>query len=240
MLSTPNNEARPSRARGAGGGATMLRTAILAVACLAVAGPALARPVARNTFDGDWSVVIMTQNGACDPSIRYGLQISDGQVLNGGNTPVDVQGRVNPNGTVRVMVQSGGQWASGTGRLDPARGGGVWQGQGSVGMCSGTWVAERRSAGAGAVSDQQGAPMAQPSYGPVAQAPGGPAYNQPIYNSVPGPLMQYPDEQMPEAQGPQSQDEAAAAADYCAGRFRSYDPASGTYMGYDGMRHPCP
>jgi BA14K-like protein len=23
-------------------------------------------------------------------------------------------------------------------------------------------------------------------------------------------------------------------------RFRSYDPASGTYLGYDGLRHPCP
>ena len=27
---------------------------------------------------------------------------------------------------------------------------------------------------------------------------------------------------------------------YCQQRFRSYDPASGTYLGYDGMRHPCP
>ena len=23
-------------------------------------------------------------------------------------------------------------------------------------------------------------------------------------------------------------------------RFRSYDPRSGTYVGYDGQRHPCP
>jgi len=27
---------------------------------------------------------------------------------------------------------------------------------------------------------------------------------------------------------------------YCESRFRSYDPASGTYLGYDGRRHPCP
>jgi hypothetical protein len=27
---------------------------------------------------------------------------------------------------------------------------------------------------------------------------------------------------------------------YCSSRFRSYDPASGTYLGYDGLRHPCP
>lgn len=27
---------------------------------------------------------------------------------------------------------------------------------------------------------------------------------------------------------------------YCAQRYRSYDPASGTYLGHDGQRHPCP
>jgi hypothetical protein len=29
-------------------------------------------------------------------------------------------------------------------------------------------------------------------------------------------------------------------AAYCASRYRSYDPATGTFLGYDGMRHPCP
>ena len=29
-------------------------------------------------------------------------------------------------------------------------------------------------------------------------------------------------------------------ASYCAQRYRSWDPASGTYLGFDGMRHPCP
>ena len=27
---------------------------------------------------------------------------------------------------------------------------------------------------------------------------------------------------------------------YCMRRFRSYDPGTGTYLGYDGVRHPCP
>jgi hypothetical protein len=44
----------------------------------------------------------------------------------------------------------------------------------------------------------------------------------PAYAYAPGPA--YPDG-----------DEA-----YCESRFRSYDPASGTYVGYDGRRHPCP
>ena len=33
-------------------------------------------------------------------------------------------------------------------------------------------------------------------------------------------------------------DQSAIAS--CEERFQSYDPASGTYLGYDGMRHPCP
>ena len=32
----------------------------------------------------------------------------------------------------------------------------------------------------------------------------------------------------------------AGAVAYCVQRFRSYDRASGTYLGRDGYRHPCP
>jgi hypothetical protein len=31
-----------------------------------------------------------------------------------------------------------------------------------------------------------------------------------------------------------------SAQAYCARRFKSYDPRSGTYLGYDGRRRPCP
>jgi hypothetical protein len=30
------------------------------------------------------------------------------------------------------------------------------------------------------------------------------------------------------------------AIGYCMSRFKSYDPGSGTYLGYDGFRHQCP
>lgn len=30
------------------------------------------------------------------------------------------------------------------------------------------------------------------------------------------------------------------AVSYCMQRFKSYDMRSGTYLGYDGLRHPCP
>jgi hypothetical protein len=32
----------------------------------------------------------------------------------------------------------------------------------------------------------------------------------------------------------------ASDSAYCSQRFKSYDPASGTYLGYDGQRHACP
>lgn len=42
----------------------------------------------------------------------------------------------------------------------------------------------------------------------------------------------------------QSQAQAAPAYNqnhaYCSQRFKSYDPRTGTYLGYDGDRHPCP
>jgi len=215
MSSMTVTEMRPSSSHRAKGRARIARTAILALACAAIATPSLARSPARNAFDGDWSVLIMTQNGPCDPSLRYGVQISNGQVINNGAAPVDIQGRVNPSGMARVNVQAGGQWASGAGRLDLARGGGVWQGQGSAGACSGTWVAQRRSSGMAAAVG----PGAQ-----MAQAPNGPLYN---YVPPPGPM----------AQAPVLNQNAVA---YCAQRFRTYNPASGTYMGSDGMRHRCP
>jgi len=40
----------------------------------------------------------------------------------------------------------------------------------------------------------------------------------------------------PVAYGPPPDDAVA----YCMQRFRSYDPGSGTYLGNDGYRHPCP
>jgi uncharacterized protein YcfJ len=30
------------------------------------------------------------------------------------------------------------------------------------------------------------------------------------------------------------------AIEYCSRRYRSFDPATMTYTGYDGLQHPCP
>jgi hypothetical protein len=98
--------------------------------------------VAHTRYDGSWSVLIVTQSGACGRAYRYGVQISNGYVLNEGVGPVNLQGRVAPNGG--VSVSAAGQRADGSGRLSRDRGGGAWRGQGSSGTCAGTWEAERR------------------------------------------------------------------------------------------------
>jgi hypothetical protein len=100
-------------------------------------------PVAT-AFDGDWSVVIMTQSGACDRAYRYGVRINNGDVVYDGGGPVDLQGHVSPNGSVRVSVSGAGQQADGQGRMSRTLGTGTWRGQGSIGSCAGVWQAERR------------------------------------------------------------------------------------------------
>jgi hypothetical protein len=98
------------------------------------------RVVAPAAFDGDWSVAINTQSGACDPSYRFGVEIIDGNVVYEGRAA----GRVSPNGAVRVNISQGDQQANGQGRLSRNYGTGVWRGYGSAGACAGTWQAQRR------------------------------------------------------------------------------------------------
>ena len=133
-----------------------LQASALTAGCLTIAAPA----VARTAYDGDWSVVITTSGGGCPSGLRYGVQIINGAVSNPASGEAQVRGRVSPKGAVTVAVQAGGQWARGSGRLNLARGGGVWRGQGTAGFCQGTWMAERR-----------GTPSVQ------ARAPGAPIYN---------------------------------------------------------------
>jgi hypothetical protein len=150
----------------------LIPAGVLLVA-LSAASPALA----RSNFDGDWSVVIETRGGACMPSLRYPIAITNGFVTNAGDTPGSVQGRVAPSGAVRVTVQSGGSWANGSGRLTTTGGSGVWRGQGTSGLCEGAWQAQRRTYGAQVM--QRGAPIY--NYAPQP--------SRRDYQAYPGPLV---------------------------------------------------
>jgi hypothetical protein len=58
------------------------------------------------------------------------------------------------------------------------------------------------------------------------------------YYYGPGPYYYYPGPYYP-APGYVVTPPGNAVA-YCMQRFKSYDPRSGTYLGFDGRRHPCP
>ena len=121
------------------------RSIILASALASAGMAAFAMTAdARTSYDGSWSVLIITDSGTCDRAYRYGLEISNGNVLYGGGGSVNVQGRVAPNGAVQVRVAAGEQEAAGSGRLLRDHGSGAWRGKGPTGTCGGTWEAERR------------------------------------------------------------------------------------------------
>jgi hypothetical protein len=110
-----------------------------ALAAAAVAALGSAATSAPN-YDGLWSVVIITERGTCDRAYRYPVRISRGSVLNAGDSPVTISGRVGGNGSLTVTVSHGNQRATGSGRLNGGNGTGSWSG----GECSGVWQAERR------------------------------------------------------------------------------------------------
>jgi hypothetical protein len=105
--------------------------------------PASAAPAPKSTFDGQWSVLIVTQKGTCDRAYRYPVRISNGSVGYAGENSFNVSGKVGDNGTVTVTVSRGSQSATGQGRLSATDGSGMWTA--GSGECSGTWTAERRS-----------------------------------------------------------------------------------------------
>ena len=98
---------------------------------------------ARQSFDGAWSVLIVTDSGGCDRAYRYALRIANGRISYGDGT-IEVSGHVDPRGHVNVTVNAGGQRASGSGQLADDSGQGRWTGSSSTSSCSGHWEAERR------------------------------------------------------------------------------------------------
>ena len=118
------------------------------VLALSLASPVDARTsertAGRTSYDGNWSVLIVTNSGPCDRGYRYGLAIRGGKVFYTGSLAVNVKGEVTGNGLVRVRVSAGSQGATGVGRLSRDYGEGSWRGLGSSDSCSGSWTAERR------------------------------------------------------------------------------------------------
>ncbi len=121
---------------------TISATKIALAALLGLGLAAAAVPAqATGSFDGKWSVVVVTTKGDCDRAYRYPIAIRGETLVNAGDTAFDISGKVHTDGAVAVRISYGQKSAQGSGRLSGTSGTGHWSG----GSCAGTWTAERRS-----------------------------------------------------------------------------------------------
>jgi hypothetical protein len=121
-------------------------SALAALAILATTAiPAFTAPISASkaSYNGTWSVLIVTEKGTCDRAYRYPVKIENGSVGYAGTASFNVSGTVGDNGAVIVTVSRGSQSAKGTGRMSLSDGAGTWTA--GSGECSGTWTAERRA-----------------------------------------------------------------------------------------------
>jgi len=131
--------ANPGASPGANTGAI---AAVIAIASTIMASAILASTaaIAVPSYDGLWSVSIVTEKGDCDRGYRYPVRILNGTLANAGDTAITITGKVAGSGAITVTVSAGGRSATGSGRLAGKVGTGSWSG----GACSGSWSAERR------------------------------------------------------------------------------------------------
>jgi hypothetical protein len=118
---------------------------LFAIAALAIAGEAeLGNASANTSFDGAWSVVVMTDRGDCEPANHLRVDIRDGALQYAGDSGVSISGQVVSNGQVRVRLENGKKSGTGYGHLSTSSGAGTWRGQGLASSCVGRWSAQRR------------------------------------------------------------------------------------------------
>src|SRR5262249_60448193 len=75
---------------------------------------------AAMTFDGRWSVVIITDSGNCDRAYRYAVRISGGRIYYDGDSAAVINGQVDARGNVVVSLRYGQSSANGSGHLSGA------------------------------------------------------------------------------------------------------------------------
>jgi len=115
--------------------------ALILAATLSAPATAATQPV---SYDGHWSVLVITEKGDCDRAYRYAVSIANGQLHYAGDTSVNMSGTVAPDGGVQVAIRLRDKGANGSGRLTTDSGVGTWHGAGPNAKCAGRWEAEKR------------------------------------------------------------------------------------------------
>lgn len=93
------------------------------------------------SFDGPWTVIIVTQSGNCDAAYSFPLQVSGGRIVSAGGATIT--GRISGGGGVNVAISSGSSSGRASGRLSGYSGSGRWNGILNGARCSGRWEAHR-------------------------------------------------------------------------------------------------
>jgi hypothetical protein len=119
------------------------RMAVFAALLVFTATASASAKSARTSFDGYWSILIVTDAGSCDHAYRFGMRIAAGQLFYDGAGGVTLSGRVDTRGNVRVSLRQGDSIAQGSGQLSESSGSGGWQGASPTARCSGHWLAAR-------------------------------------------------------------------------------------------------
>ena len=129
--------------RKSGGIFTAIAVAAVLASSIVTSSDAAAQKATRTrAFDGLWSVSISTRQGPCS-TYRYPARIAGGRVTQAEpDFTYQLSGAVNSGGGIVVTVSSGGQSATGRGRMTRSQGSGTWRA--ASGQCSGTWNAARR------------------------------------------------------------------------------------------------
>ena len=116
----------------------------LALSAATISGAAFAQK-APNTFDGNWSVEVITEKGECDKAYRWPVIVQNGRARYGGPENFNVSGQIAANGAVSGVISRGQDRANVKGRVGAnGWGQGTWTAVAGSRSCSGRWNAEKR------------------------------------------------------------------------------------------------
>jgi hypothetical protein len=114
----------------------LVRASILVLVAAATSTNATA---AGSAFDGTWSVTAVTQQGGCDPTYNFSVQIVAGLITLPGFA--GLSGQVADSGAVQASVSTSGSQVTAVGNLAGSAGHGHWNSRSNDGTCAGYWTA---------------------------------------------------------------------------------------------------
>jgi hypothetical protein len=111
----------------------LVRASVLALVAAANAA------VTGSAFDGAWTVIAVTQQGGCDPTYNFSVQIAAGLITLPGFA--GLSGHVAKSGAVQASVSTSGTQVTASGNLASSAGRGHWNSRSNEGTCAGYWTA---------------------------------------------------------------------------------------------------